>query len=221
MIVYKATSPSGKIYIGITSNPLKNRIKEHKKDSVNQNLNRPFHKAIRKYGIDNIKFEVIDKARSWDKLCLREQYWIQFYKSNKRDIGYNCTSGGEGASGRIMSEETKIKISNSNKEYYKNNKEKVKNKDDKVNKINKADATQFSKRQDRVKQSILNGGYSFLVYKKDTNEFVGEWINRTECAKELNIDASHIGGCLSGKRKTHKGYIFIRKNIIDENLMIL
>jgi predicted GIY-YIG superfamily endonuclease len=49
-LVYKATSPSDKVYIGITNN-FKRRLKEHGRSKYS------FGKALRKYGKDTFKFE--------------------------------------------------------------------------------------------------------------------------------------------------------------------
>ena len=51
-VVYTATSPSGKKYVGITNN-LKRRIKEHGSSSY------PFGKALRKYGKESFTYEII------------------------------------------------------------------------------------------------------------------------------------------------------------------
>lgn len=63
-IIYKATSKtSGKIYIGQTTTSLNNRISNHKHKALyNIDLKNHFHNAIRKYGIDDFIWEVIDTA---------------------------------------------------------------------------------------------------------------------------------------------------------------
>lgn len=52
MIVYIATSPTMKKYVGITNN-FKRRLKEHGSSPY------PFGKALRKYGKENFKFDFI------------------------------------------------------------------------------------------------------------------------------------------------------------------
>ena len=71
-LVYKATSPSGKIYMGITITSLKERKRLHIKET-NSGSRLPFHAAIRKYGADNILWEIIDTATSWEELCELER----------------------------------------------------------------------------------------------------------------------------------------------------
>ena len=75
--------------------------------------NKPFYKAIRKYGKDNLKWEIIDTADSEQNLNDKEIYWIKHYNSfmkNKDSNGYNLTFGGEGVNGLILSQDSKNKI---------------------------------------------------------------------------------------------------------------
>ena len=95
-LVYKATSPSGKKYIGITITPLRERIRLHVKEA-NRGSHFPFHTAIRKYGAENIRWEIIDVATSWEDLCELERKYIAEYDS--KNNGYNMTLGGEGTYG--------------------------------------------------------------------------------------------------------------------------
>ena len=69
-IVYKATSPSGKVYIGITVTTLKERIRMHLR-AVKNGSKTPFHNAIKKYKLQNIKWDVLDHAKTWNKLNCR------------------------------------------------------------------------------------------------------------------------------------------------------
>lgn len=73
-IVYKVTSPSNKIYIGITITNLKERQRTHLRD-VNKGSKLPFHNAIRKYGIENLVWEVIDNENDFQKLKTRNKLY--------------------------------------------------------------------------------------------------------------------------------------------------
>lgn len=100
-IVYKHTSPSGKCYIGITNN-YKRRTYQHKTDIVN----RPFSKAIIKYGWDNIIHEILEENLTLREANIKEKYYIQEFNSLTPN-GYNLTTGGEGY---ILAEEVKEKL---------------------------------------------------------------------------------------------------------------
>ena len=62
-----------------------------------------------------------------------------------------------------------------------------------------------------LKRAISSGSKPFVVIEKSTGKNVGEWINKEECARALNLDGARIGDCLRKQRKTHKGYVFINK----------
>lgn len=94
-LIYKATSPSGKVYVGQTTN-LHNRINCHKSSSFNLNCreyNLAFHKAIRKYGFENIQWTILEDNIPEELLSIKECEWIQGLNSLKK--GYNETIGGE------------------------------------------------------------------------------------------------------------------------------
>ena len=110
MIIYKATFPNGKMYIGKTTKTLSERICQHKSDS-NRHKNYAFYNAMNKYGFDNIKWEIIDDtAKNENDLSQKEIYWIKYYNTYVHagnSNGYNTTLGGEGVSGLKYSDESK------------------------------------------------------------------------------------------------------------------
>jgi DNA-binding NarL/FixJ family response regulator len=55
-------------------------------------------------------FQIIEEFETELDAFEAEQFWIQFFRSWDKNYGYNLTTGGEGSSGRIMSEATKDKI---------------------------------------------------------------------------------------------------------------
>lgn len=107
--VYKHTSPSGKIYIGITSQEPKKRWA----NGLSYRHQRYLSTAIKKYGWDNIKHEVLFENLTKEQAEQKEIELIAFYKSNDRRYGYNIENGGK-AKGRC-SEETKKRISEAQK----------------------------------------------------------------------------------------------------------
>jgi len=87
MIVYKTTNlVNNKIYIGKDKNNNPNYIGSGK--LLNQ--------AIKKYGRDKFLKEIIEYCDSEAHMSIRERYWISYYNSYDRSIGYNLTTGGEG-----------------------------------------------------------------------------------------------------------------------------
>lgn len=94
--IYKITNKiNGKVYIGQSINIAK-RWKAHRTRPFNPNstqYNSFIYKAIRKYGLDNFTFEVIEECLKKD-LNEREKFYIQQYDSMNPDKGYNLTAGG-------------------------------------------------------------------------------------------------------------------------------
>lgn len=96
--IYKINYPNGKIYIGRTWD-LKRRSYEHN----NKNPKQVCDFAIKKYGKIQ-EWEILeDNFNDENDMYEKEIYWINFYSSNDRAIGYNIESGG--ASGYKNNEE--------------------------------------------------------------------------------------------------------------------
>lgn len=99
MFIYAYTNKiNGHQYIGQTNN-LQKRFNGHKSDSYNKNskaYNYPLHNAIRKYGIENFSFEVLESELSEEQANEREKFWIQEKQSHVSKGGYNITFGGDG-----------------------------------------------------------------------------------------------------------------------------
>lgn len=89
--VYKHTSPSGKVYIGITC-----QKPEHRWNNGRGYMyNRYFTSAIQKYGWENIKHEILVENLSQDQASALEMQLIKEYDSCNPAKGYNATFGGE------------------------------------------------------------------------------------------------------------------------------
>lgn len=90
---------NGKIYIGRAKDIIA-RWREHYRASYPDNFKRKnkrdgnttIHQAIRKYGIENFNFQVIEQCLE-EELDAREEYWVSIYDSYKN--GYNETKGGQ------------------------------------------------------------------------------------------------------------------------------
>jgi len=89
--VYKHTTPSGKVYVGITCQEPNKRWKNGK----GYELCTAFNRAIAKYGWDNISHEILLDGIDKETACEVEQKLILEYDSTNPKCGYNLTSGGE------------------------------------------------------------------------------------------------------------------------------
>lgn len=90
--IYKIeTLHNNKLYIGSSDN-IEKRIKTHL-----SRLKRDIHhseylqNAYNKYGKDNLKFSVIEILETSENKIVREQYWMDYYKSYDRNFGYNMS----------------------------------------------------------------------------------------------------------------------------------
>lgn len=86
MIIYKTTNLiNGRIYIGQDSNNNPGYLGSGKILKL----------ALKKYGIENFKKEILESCTSKEELDEREKYWIEKFGTKKRKL-YNITPGGSG-----------------------------------------------------------------------------------------------------------------------------
>lgn len=110
--IYKITNLiDNKIYIGKSTRCSKWYIEHYYGSGI------IIKQAIAKYGKQNFKKEILEFIDFEDEteLDLKECYYIGLYHSTDYNIGYNRSIGGEGSAGKVLSEETKLRISQSNK----------------------------------------------------------------------------------------------------------
>lgn len=87
MIIYKTTNlVNGKIYIGQDKYNNPNYLGSGKILKL----------AFQKHGSENFKKEIIEECESKEVLNEREKFWIAYYNSTDRSVGYNIALGGNG-----------------------------------------------------------------------------------------------------------------------------
>lgn len=104
--VYKHTTPSGKVYIGITSQKPEERWRGGKGYTHSPH----FENAIKKYGWESIRHEILYENLSKEEAEAKEVNLIKIYESTNPKKGYNCDSGGNVQ--KCHSQETREKIRN-------------------------------------------------------------------------------------------------------------
>jgi len=119
--IYKIEFPNGKHYIGLTTTSLEQRRKEHKRCAKNGD-SRCLYNALRKYDmVDTFELVEIDTSDTLEELCEKEiGYIIEYNSYYINENGYNMTSGGDGTTGYVFTEEDKEQISESLKKYFEN-----------------------------------------------------------------------------------------------------
>lgn len=91
-IVYSATNPmTGEVYVGATTKTLNERRLDHCFKASNDS-NLCFHKAIKTYGYDSFKWEIVDYANTLNELANKESFYIAKFDSFRN--GYNSDNGG-------------------------------------------------------------------------------------------------------------------------------
>lgn len=187
------------------------------------------HSALRKYGIENFDFSIIELCDA-NELDEKEKYWINYYNScvgKENSWGYNLTEGGDG-SGEYL----KLLI-----DQYDLNGNFIQT----IGSISEAEKLGYASDGNIVNclkgRTPSAGGYQWryhgeeapgpLVYKvadnhnwssskkmidqftKD-NQYITTFNSAHDAARSLegNKNSGHISECCLGKRKTAYGYIW-------------
>lgn len=196
-VVYKHTAPNGKVYIGITAQKPSKRWNS----GLGYKHQRVFYNAIKKYGWDNFKHEILFENLTKEDAESKEIELIANYKSTNRNYGYNCSTGGDcGAIGVVISESTKKKMSEAHK--------------------GKIRSREYRKHISESKKGAKNGMYgvkgaahpnSKKIRAYDLNgNIVGEFACMREATDKLNLPEQgfkNISACVHGRKKTAYGYI--------------
>ena len=158
-----------------------------------------------------------------EEACEIEKKYIRDWNLRDRDFGYNMTDGGEGCCGRIASEETRKKLSNSLKgiclgrKLSEEHKKKISNtltgRKRPYHHRNSGPITEETRR-------ILSEAHKKPVdmYSKD-GEFVRSFSCAAEGAEYVGLKTSgDISKCCTGKRKSAGGYTWRYPN--DESFFV-
>ena len=107
MIVYKITNQvNQKIYIGMTTKTLEERWKGHLR--CYKQTEYAFHRALRKYGIQNFTKKQLDTANTLDELIQKETCYIDKFDSMNPKKGYNMIR--QDTHLKILNDDVKKKI---------------------------------------------------------------------------------------------------------------
>lgn len=178
-------------YIGISEN--KRRV--NRKDS----RNKYWKNIYKKYGFVS---EIVIDNISWEDACNIEIFLILLYgrKDLKTGCLCNMTQGGEGAPGRILTEEHKIKIGLAQKAKFPNG-----------NIENLKKAWQSNKGRTLSKEHRTKLGRAVLKYDLNNN-LLKCYDTISDAARDNNIHVTKIYRVCRGLRKTTGGYKWKYKN---------
>lgn len=222
--IYKITNLiNGKSYIGQSIN-IKRRFWDHR--CISHESNRHLKYALKKYGKDNFKYEVLEECLE-DELDAKERHYIETLKPE-----YNVTNGGQDSLRRYP-EDVRKKISNKSKEQWENmtdeerqhrithnltghsvgyamsEETKAKLRDKNLGKkqspetIEKRKQTMLEKKRNGYRQD--NSSHMKRVKCIETNEV---FKSVKDAAENIGVDPSSVSSMLKGRQKTVKGFHF-------------
>jgi len=222
-VIYKITSPTGKIYIGKAVNFAARYATYRKRLAEGQSA---LHNSFLKYGFEAHSFEILETTPV-ESLAELEIKYIEEYKSFAKDNknGLNLTKGGDGTLGRVDSKEvkkkraakligskrdieTRTRMSLATKGKSKNySPEELENRRIRLlgNTINLGQKQSPEVAAKRIKTMASKGE---ILQLNDTGKLVKKWpYSFTIVAKSLNCNPTTIRqGVLSNGTKKLKGY---------------
>lgn len=223
--IYKITNKiNNKCYIGQSVN-LKSRIKSHKSMLKHNNEDNPLlRKATKKYGYENFKIEIIKYCKE-EELDFYEQYYIDYYKSHKKENGYNIELGGNKHKHLGKEQIEKMKntkkgklIGKENPFYGKTHTLETRRKMSERFKNNKYCVGRFMSKETREKIGNANRWHRIKPINcyDLNNNFIKKYPSVGEAKRQLNVKSeSLIAQCARGTRKTAYGYKWKYLEVVD------
>ena len=228
--IYKYTNLlNNKVYIGRTKTSLVGRAGKNGEKYHNLKY---FGAAIKKYGWENFKGEIILDNLTYEEACEQEKYYIKFYDSQNSKKGYNLASGGEGPTkealekmkeshrNKSLSEEHKAKISKSlgqgkNNVNYGRKQSALARLHIQMAKSGRNHPNWGKHLSEETKEKIREGNEKPVLQYDLDGTFIREWSGAKRAAKELDLNYTAINNCLRCIRHSSCGYIWIYKNKED------
>lgn len=203
-VIYRYISPSGKSYIGQTTNELYRRRMWFGNGRYTGGRSK-IDRARKKYGRENFKYEIMYKQQfstieeATIELNRLEAYYVGYYDTYRN--GYNSTIGGDGSRGYVADEVSRAKQSAASK-----GKKKPIGFGEKVSKAQKGRPKSLETRK-KLSEAKKNKGKKIIQYDLQ-GVYVQTWNNIDEVSKALNVSRESIAGCCRGKAKSAHKYMW-------------
>lgn len=209
LCIYKITSPTGRIYIGLTSMRYQ-RFYSYRNLKNNIKGQRRLYYSLKKYGWENHKVEIIrDNIPNRKEACVWERYYIYKYDTYRTEHGLNLTKGGDSAvtwtdemrkrQSKIMKERMRKNNLMSNSEYY----EKM------VNSIRTKEHRKL--KSDIMKKSHTNHRFRKAVIQMNKwGDKINSFHSAAEAGRLLRLRANKIAMVCNGygNRRFHGGFMW-------------
>lgn len=187
---------NNKCYIGSSSHCIKNRITVHKRFlKQNKHDNSYLQASYNKYGKDAFRFEILEYCEK-EECIIREQYYMDIYKSYIRENGYNLREKAESNLNVKFSKESKRKMSIA----------KLGKKLTESHILNSKLARIGQKRSNRTIELQNNKKYKKVIQYSKNGDFIKEWNSLQEVESFFNTRTA-IGNCIrKGFEYTSQGF---------------
>jgi len=238
---------NGKVYVG-KSIAIEKRLLSHKsmlsKEHRDKDCNRYLFSSVKKYGIDNFEFIILEEHiyANEDYLKDREIFFMDLLKSCNSETGYNLRR--DSSTKTVVHDDTRKLISAQNKgennpnygnrwtnemkeKMSENKKQAIKNGDydwmktdewrKKLSEVSRKSWLNTEVRESRIeKQAISSSVYRIYQYDKHTLELVAIWESMHEIIKS-NPDYFKIAiyNVCSGNKKSYRGYVWRKELKVD------
>ncbi len=213
--IYKITSPSGKVYIGQSTNIHKRWLK-YKQTNCHKQYK--IYRSLIKYGPENHVFEIIEEC-SVDNLKECEIYWKQYYINmlgwEKTLFHFLYDTNGVNRSRPVNQYDLKgnfIQEWPSVMEAKKIHKGDIssccKGRQKKANNY----VWKYKDEGEFILTSLSRKGKNIIQFDKQMN-IIKEWESIKEAATELGIQRGDISMVVKGRNKTAGGFIWKYKNL--------
>ena len=197
-VIYKIVSPTGRIYIGQTTNFV---VRFKKYSSFRCKTQVKLYRSLLKHGFENHKITIIEDCKKED-LNIRERYWQDFYNSSSKE-NLNCFLTGTDVLVRVISEETIKKYSEAQLNSPNSRKGKKHTEESKI-KIRLARSRQII--TEEHKNKISKGSKSArLIFCTRTGVF---YDRMKDAALANGITANYLMCSLIGRNKNNKHLIY-------------
>lgn len=234
-IFYMYTFPNGKRYVGKTRRTLAQRQRQ---DMIGYKKCRLLWNAIQKYGMENVKTDILFEADMPDAYASRvEQFYIEAFRTNVNkyhdpDYGYNLTAGGEGVVDwrpdperlKVLQEQMRA-IGHSHKGKRASEATRQKQRDAKLGTKRgampdevKAKISRANSRENMSEETHQRRVESKIQAVKATHKTTGDVLifrSHQEAAEHFGVKASAVSRWINGTRKPRAPYIF--ENLCTNN----
>ena len=201
--VYIHKFPNGKAYIGITRQEPKIRWGGGNGYVRNEYM----HRAIKKYGWENIEHIILFEGISEADACEIEKSLIKKYRTNEKEFGYNIESGGQ-CSNLAESTKQKLREAHIGKSVSEETREKMRAS---RNRFLSENTEEYKKTMENMMLAVEKAAElkrkPVIQYDLDGN-FLAVWNSTREAERVLGIYHSHIAKCCNKvpKYNTAGGY---------------